>query len=51
MIQFEHVSFGYPEHGGAVEDVSFTVSGRQFSFFCRVLTEEGCGDVFYSLEI
>ena len=25
MIQFEHVSFGYPEHGGAVEDVSFTL--------------------------
>lgn len=23
MIQFEHVSFGYPEHGGAVRDVSF----------------------------
>ena len=25
MIQFEHVSFGYPEHGGAVEDISFTL--------------------------
>ena len=35
----------------AVEDVSFTVSGRQFSFFCRVLTEEGSGEVSYSLEI
>ena len=22
MIQFEHVSFGYPEHGGAVKDVA-----------------------------
>ena len=35
----------------AVEDVSFTVSGRQFSFSCRVLTEEGSGEVSYSLEI
>ena len=35
----------------AVENVSFTVSGRQFSFFCRVLTEEGSGEVSYSLEI
>lgn len=25
MIQFDHVSFGYPEHGGAVEDVSFSL--------------------------
>ena len=26
MIQFEHVSFGYPDHGGAVEDVSFSLT-------------------------
>ena len=25
MIQFEHVSFGYPEHGGAVKDISFNL--------------------------
>lgn len=25
MIQFDHVSFGYPEHGGAVRDISFTL--------------------------
>ena len=25
MIQFDHVSFGYPQHGGAVKDISFTL--------------------------
>ncbi len=25
MIQFDHVSFGYPQNGGAVEDISFSL--------------------------
>ncbi len=35
----------------AVEDVSFTVSGRQFSFSCRVMTEEGSGEVSYTIPL
>ena len=35
----------------AVEDVSFTVSGRQFSFSCRVVTEEGSEEVSYTIPL
>ena len=35
----------------AVEDVSFTVSGRQFSFFCRVLTEDGSRELSYTIPL
>ena len=32
----------------SVEDVHTAVSGRQFSYSCRVLTEQGSGDVQYT---
>ena len=35
----------------AVEDIAAAVSGRQFSFSCRVITDDGSGEVSYSLSI
>ena len=31
-----------------VEDVRFSVSGREFSYSCNVLTKEGCANVVFS---
>ena len=33
----------------AVEDVSTAVNGRQFSFFCKVICDDGSGEVSYSM--
>ena len=33
----------------AVEDVSTAVNGRQFSFSCRVICDDGSGNVSYSM--
>ena len=33
----------------AVEDVSTAVNGRQFSFFCKVICDDGNGEVSYSM--
>ena len=33
----------------AVENVTAAVSGRQFSFSCRIVTEDGSGEVDYSI--
>ena len=35
----------------SVEDVHTAVSGRQLIFSCRVMTEDGAGDVFYSVSL
>ena len=35
----------------SVEDVHTDVSGRRFTFSCRVLTEEGSGAVNYSVSL
>ena len=35
----------------SVEDVHTAVSGRQLTFSCRVLTEDGAGDVSYSVSL
>ena len=35
----------------SVEDVHIAVSGRRLTFSCRVLTEDGTGDVSYSVNI
>ncbi len=35
----------------SVEDVHTAVNGRQLTFSCRVLTEDGAGDVSYSVNI
>ncbi len=35
----------------SVEDVRTAVSGRQFTYSCRVLTEDGSGEVSYSANL
>ena len=35
----------------SVEDVYTAVSGRQLTFSCRVMTEDGVGDVSYSVSL
>ena len=35
----------------SVEDVHTAVSGRQLTFSCRVLTEDGSGEVSYSMSL
>ncbi len=35
----------------SVEDVHTAVSGRQFTYSCRVLTEQGSGEASYSLSL